>query len=166
MFFFVLSKGENGWISYPIQKRWYWPGKSTELDKWNLLHQEKAKLTLLTTLMRMLERSVMSVSLWPHGLYPTRLLSPWDSPGKNTRVSCHFLLQGIFLTQGSNSHLLCLLHCRWIPYHLSHQGNPFTTLTIPVNLGLHEAPKDIRLHSACFPPAMSGEFLHFLPNSV
>ena len=34
---------------------------------------------------------------------------PWDSPGKNTRVDCHALLQGIFPTQGSNPHLLCLL---------------------------------------------------------
>jgi len=41
---------------------------------------------------------------------PTRLLCPWNFPGKNTGVSCHLLLQGIFLTQGSNSHLLCLLH--------------------------------------------------------
>ena len=32
-----------------------------------------------------------------------------DSPGKNTVVGCHALLQGIFLTQGSNMHLLCLL---------------------------------------------------------
>ena len=31
--------------------------------------------------------------MWPHGLQPTRLLSPWDSPGKNTGVGCHFLLQ-------------------------------------------------------------------------
>ena len=43
--------------------------------------------------------SVVSDSLWPHGLWPTRLLRPWDSPGKNTGVSCHTLLQGIFLTQ-------------------------------------------------------------------
>ena len=40
--------------------------------------------------------SVMSDSLWPHGL-----LCPWDFPGKNTRVGCHSILQGIFLTQGS-----------------------------------------------------------------
>ena len=39
----------------------------------------------------------------------SRLLCPWDSPGKNTAVGCHALLQGIFLTQGSNLHLLCLL---------------------------------------------------------
>ena len=39
-----------------------------------------------------------------------------DSPGKNTGVGCHFLLQGIFLTQGSNPDLL---HCRQILYHVS-----------------------------------------------
>ena len=41
---------------------------------------------------------------------PTRLLCPWYSPGENTVVDCHVLLQGIFPTQGSNLHLLCLLH--------------------------------------------------------
>ena len=54
------------------------------------------------------------------------LLCPWDSPGKNTRVGCHFLLQGIFPTQGLN---LGLLHCRQILYHLSHQGSPTAVLT-------------------------------------
>ena len=43
-----------------------------------------------------------------------------DSPAKNTGVGCHALLQGNFLTQGSNPHLL---NCRWI-FVLSHQGNP------------------------------------------
>ena len=47
-------------------------------------------------------RSVLSNSLWPHEPYLTRLLCPWDFPGKNTGVGCHFLLQGIFLTQGLN----------------------------------------------------------------
>ena len=42
-------------------------------------------------------------------IWPTRLLCPWDSPGQNIGVGCHGLLQGIFLTQESNSHLLCLL---------------------------------------------------------
>ena len=37
--------------------------------------------------------AVMSDSVRPHGLQPTRLLHPWDSPGKNTGVGCHFLLQ-------------------------------------------------------------------------
>ena len=43
--------------------------------------------------------SVMSNSLRLHGLQPARLLSPWDSPGENTGVGYHFLLQGIFLIQ-------------------------------------------------------------------
>ena len=44
-------------------------------------------------------------------------------PGKNTLVGCHFIFQGIFLTQGSN---LGLLHCRQVLlHHLSHQGSPY-----------------------------------------
>ena len=54
--------------------------------------------------------SVMSDSLQPHGLQPARLLCQWDFPGKNTGVGGHALLQGIFLTQGSNLSLLHLLH--------------------------------------------------------
>ena len=54
-------------------------------------------------------RSVMSDSSQPHGLEPIRLLCPWNFPGKSTGVVCHVLLQGIFLTQGSNPGLL---HCR------------------------------------------------------
>ena len=44
-------------------------------------------------------------TLRPHGLQPARLLRPWDFPGKSTGVCCHFLLQGIFTTQGSNPRL-------------------------------------------------------------
>ena len=63
----------------------------------------------------------------PHGLSPTRLLCPWDFPGKNTEAGSHSLLQGIFLTQGSN---LGFLHWRWILYHLSHQGSPHKMITL------------------------------------
>ena len=62
----------------------------------------------------------MSDSLWPHGLQPTRLLRPWDFPGNSPGVGCHFLLQGIFPTQGSNPGLR---HCRQMLYRLSHQGS-------------------------------------------
>ena len=51
--------------------------------------------------MWVLSHSVVSDSLWPHGLQPARLLCPWDTPGKNIEVSCRFLLQGIFPTQDS-----------------------------------------------------------------
>ena len=47
----------------------------------------------------------------------------WDFPVKNTGVGCHFLLQGIFLTQGSNPGLL---HCRQTLYPLSHQGSRYS----------------------------------------
>ena len=65
--------------------------------------------------------SVVSDSLWLHGLQPTRLLCPWDSPGTNTAVGCHALLQGIFLILGSNPHLLCLLHWQEDSWPLSHR---------------------------------------------
>ena len=48
----------------------------------------------------------MSNSLRTYELQPVRLPSPWDSPGKNTGVGCHALLQGIFPTQGSNPCLM------------------------------------------------------------
>ena len=44
-------------------------------------------------------------------------------PGKNTGMNCHFLLQGIFLTQGLNLCSLCLMHCRQILDPLNHQGS-------------------------------------------
>ena len=62
--------------------------------------------------------SVRSHFLWPQGLY-----SPWNSPGQNTGVGSCSLLQGIFLTQGSNPGLP---HCRRILYQLSHKGSPKT----------------------------------------
>ena len=71
--------------------------------------------------------SVMSNSVQPPGQKPTRLLCPQDSLGKNTGVGCHFLLEGIFPTQGSNPGPL---HCRQIPYWLSYQGSYQKTLGI------------------------------------
>ena len=63
--------------------------------------------------------SVVSDSLRPHGLQPARLLHPWDFPGKNTGVRCHFLLQEILQPQGLNPGLP---YCRQTLYLLSHQG--------------------------------------------
>ena len=64
----------------------------------------------------------------------------WDSPGKSTRVGCHALLQEIFPTQGSNLHLLCLLHWQVgslplappgkSPYPLDCQGIPYMSFFI------------------------------------
>ena len=62
-------------------------------------------------------RSVMSDSLQSHRLWPTRLLFPRDSLGKNTGVGCRFLLQGMFLAQGWGPSLLCLLPWQAGSYH-------------------------------------------------
>ena len=75
----------------------------------------------------MLSHSVVSHSFWPYGLQPTRFLHPWDSPGKNTEVCSHALLQGIFPTQGWNPHFLHLLHCR--PILLSTVQFRFSSVT-------------------------------------
>ena len=55
------------------------------------------------------------------------LLSKQPGKPKNTGVGCHALLQGIFPTWESN---LGLLHCRWILYQLSHQGNPLGNMLL------------------------------------
>ena len=60
----------------------------------------------------------------PTRLQPARILCPWDFPGENTGVGCHFLLQGIFPAQGSNLHLLCLLCWQVGSLPLSHLGSP------------------------------------------
>ena len=56
-------------------------------------------------------RSVVSESLWPHGRQSLVGYRPWDFPGKDTGVGCHFFLQGIFPNQGSNPGLLYCRHC-------------------------------------------------------
>ena len=68
---------------------------------------------------------------------PTRLLCPWEFSGKKTGAGCHCLLQGVFLTQGLNPHLLCLLH--WLIHHhstawhsrLKPNGLAFLTWSLP-----------------------------------
>ena len=79
---------------------------------------------------------VLVTQLWPThrdsmDCSPSRLLCPWDFPGKNTEVGCHFLLQRIFLTQVLNSDLL---HCRQILYHLSHQESKLTVVHNTTNM--------------------------------
>ena len=59
--------------------------------------------------------------LWLEGLKPARLLCSWSFPGKDTGVGCHFLFEGIFLSQGPN---LCLLHWQVSSLPLSHLGSP------------------------------------------
>ena len=68
---------------------------------------------------------VVSNSVRPYGPQPTRLLCPWDSPDKNTGVSCCSLLQGIFPIQESNPYLLHLLHWQVGSLPLVPLGKPW-----------------------------------------
>ena len=62
----------------------------------------------------------------PVAYSPARLLCPWDSPGKNTGVGCHSLLQGIFPNQGWNPSLLSLLHWQGGSLPLEPPGKPIS----------------------------------------
>ena len=89
----------------------------------------------------------MPDSLRLHGLEPTRLLCPWDFPGKNTRVGCPFLLQGICPTQGFNLHLLCPLHRQAGSLPLVPPGKPWCESGLPKGMqalqsrGCHHYPQ-------------------------
>ena len=67
----------------------------------------------VSTLLCLVAKSCLTL-LRTHGLQSIRLHCPWEFSGKNTGRGCHFLLQGIILTQGSNP---CLLHHRWNLYN-------------------------------------------------
>ena len=112
------------WVAMPSSRGSFWPRDRTH-SPLILLHSQAGSLLLAPpgkpkSVIKW-SCSVLSDSLRPHGLQPTRLLHSWDFPGKSPGVGCHFLLQGIFPTQGSNPGLL---HCRQILYCLSHQRSP------------------------------------------
>ena len=99
--------------------------------------------------------SVTSHSLRPHRLWPTWLLCPWDIPGKNIGAGCHFLLQGLFPTQGLN---LLLLHWQADSLPLSHLGSPYwevdkaiQDLTASESLSLENSPPELLSHINNFP---------------
>ena len=76
-------------LGFSRQEHWSrlpFPSPIQESEKWKWSH------------------SVVSDSSWPHGLQPTRLLHPWDFPGKSTGVGCHCLLRNIYETVLKNKH--------------------------------------------------------------
>ena len=80
----------------------------------------------------------------PTDYSPARLLYSRDLLGKNTGVGCHFLLQGVFPTQGWNTHLLHLLHRQMGSLPLRHLGSPCMGYLIPNCVCEdHTLPQDI-----------------------
>ena len=110
----------KGWECCPQQAKQAMPIHRSVLQTSLLLPD----LSLESSVGRPWNKHVLVVqsylTLQPHGMWPTRLLCPWDSPGKNTEVGCHSLLQGIIPTQGSSPGLL---HYTQMLYHMSHKGN-------------------------------------------
>ena len=76
--------------------------ESTHLTSWAMLLKQQCKNPQQSEAVQLTGRGKVRKQ-------PTRLLCPWDSPGGNTGVGCHALLQGIFPTQGANPRLLGLL---------------------------------------------------------
>ena len=100
----------------------------------------------------------LQFSLSNNSLCPT-LCNPWNSPGQNTGVGSCSLLQGIFLTQGSNRGLL---QCRRILYHLSHQGSLFLCISQFKNLNPDPRPY-LESFNHSLLPTKSGSSV-FFPN--
>ena len=108
------------WIAIPFSRGSSWPVDQTQLSciagrfftVW--VAREASKDIKCAC-------SISHVQLCNPMVEPTRLLCPWNFLGKNTGVGCHFLLQGNFPIQGSNTGLL---HCRQILYHLKPPRKP------------------------------------------
>ena len=86
-----------------------------------LYHCTTREVVILYIVVKVLVAESCPILCDPMDCSPWGLLCPWNSPGKNTGVGSHSLLQAIFPTQESYPGLL---HCRQIYYHLSHQGSP------------------------------------------
>ena len=89
--------------------------------------QARKRFTIPTYIVRKVTVKVKLLSrvrLFETPWIASRVLCPWDFPGKNTGVGCHLLLQEGLLSQGSNPRLLSLLHWEADFLQLSHQGSP------------------------------------------
>ena len=95
--------------------------------------------------------SVVSDSLWPHALWPTSLLSPWDFPGKNAGVHCHFLPQGNLPDPGIEPVSLTspALVCRFFTTNATWEAHS-PGISGVVNLSADDFPFLLKLPSAGF----------------
>ena len=117
MRWFLASPMRWTWV-WANSRSWWWTGKPGVLQSMGLHrvgHDWATELNwsfnfhfLSSAIYPLI--SLMSDPLWSLELWSSRLHCPWDSPGKDNGLCCHFLLQGIFQTWGSNPCLICLLH--------------------------------------------------------
>ena len=117
VFYYFLKR--HCWMSLSYDRRFHW---SCILDYSSFYKENKPKdQNLMSIDSCCLVAESCSTLLRPDGLEPTRLFCPWDFPDKNTGVGFHLVLQGIFLTQGLNLHLL---HWQVDSLPLTPSGNP------------------------------------------
>ena len=112
-----LVMDREGWLLQPMESQRIRHNWVTELN-WGI-----SKAKYMTQAVYICKKVLVTRGqiLWrPMDCSPL-VLCPWNSPGRNTRMCYHILLQGIFLTQGSNP---SLLYFRQVLCHLSHQGSP------------------------------------------
>ena len=110
--------GQRYWSGLPVPSPGDLPTQGSNLDLlhcrqilYHLSHQGSPHLFYISSVQ--FSHSVVSESFQPHGLYPTRLLHPWNFPGKSTGVGCHFLLQELLQAVDKYCCLLnivCLTH--------------------------------------------------------
>ena len=118
----ILQARILAWVALPSSKEFSWPG--IEPCLLYRLHWQVGSLPLAPSGRPHTVQSVLIAQSCLTLCDPKDCSLPCDSSGKNTRVGCHSLLQGIFPTQGSNPDLL---HCRQILYCLNLQGSPVGT---------------------------------------
>ena len=127
--------GKNYWLSllwrnrahvWELQRTW---GRECRGDQVSVVGISSPALNPgLVEYVSLYAQSLSCVRLFatPESWVPlyARFLCTWNSLGKDTGVGCHFLLQGLFPTQGLNRYLLCLLQWQADSLPLSHQGRP------------------------------------------
>ena len=129
----LRSVDERGGISeFPVREWWAYEAKEVHW-RWYILgwicFYPSSSLVTFCTVCTCVLSCFSHVRLFvTHGLLPIRLLCLWDSLDKNTGVGCCSLLQGIFLTQGSNPCPLHILNCRQILYHWATGEALFSTV--------------------------------------
>ena len=104
--------------------------KASSGNHFAFLHFFPFEMVLVTASSAVLSYSIVTDSLRPHGLQPTRIFCPWNFSGKNTGVGCHCLLQRIFPTQGWKWCLLGLLHGQADSSPLGQVGSPTPCCTM------------------------------------
>ena len=106
-------------------------------------HVFTSNFQVTRTAVCVLSSSVMSDSLGPHELEPSRLLCPWYFPGRNTGVGYHFLLQGMFLMHTSYTGA-------WILYHFTREAQKWDTKEIFVNFIRYDSGTVVRQKRSIF----------------